>query len=179
MDDAEEMKPGAPIAKRSGLDLIFGVGALIFAAIFVLWVIPVGVQVPDSIDAAPLSPAFLPYVLSTLIGALGVVCVLQATLGQGVPKEESELTFSPRRTWPLRLALVLAAFAAFWLLPERIGMLPVAVVTMGVLVFVGGERNVPRGLLVSIVVPFGVWLFFTRVAQVPLPEGPIEGYLPL
>jgi hypothetical protein len=173
------LNPETPVAIRSGVDLIFGVAVIILAAVFVVWVIPASVRVPASVEAAPLSPAFMPYTLSALIGAMGIVCVLQASLGQGIPKEESELTFVARRSWPARLALMFAIFGAFYLLPDILGMLPVAIIAMGILVFVGGERNLRRGLLVSVVLPIGVWLFFTLVAQVPLPEGLIEGYFPL
>lgn len=177
MDRDDDMDTGTPIAKRSGIDLIFGIAVLAMAVLFTVWAIPASIRVPDSVKAAPLSPAFLPYTLTALIGAMGVVCIFQATLGQGVPKEASELTFTARSGWPARLATVLTSFVAIWLLPEIIGMLPTAIFVMGALVFIGGERNLLRGLLVSVVVPFGVWLFFTQVAQVPLPEGLLEGYL--
>lgn len=176
MTEEDNLTTAVPVARRSRLDLVFGIAITMFAVVFIVWIIPTGVSVPSSVKAAPLSPAFLPYVLSASIALMGIICVLQATLGQGVPKDVSELTFSTRRTWPLRLLLVLGIFAGFYFLPEFMGMLPVAILGMGILLFVGGERNLLRGVLVSILLPLGIWLFFTQVAQVPMPEGLIEGY---
>lgn len=180
MSETDELSAtGGPVARRSRLDIVFSLGVIALAAGLLFWVIPGGVQVPASVKAAPLSPAFLPNVLSALVGLLGLICLVQATLGQGVPKEASELSFEAARSWPLRFAMVLAAFLAFWLLPEEIGMLPVAIGVMAGLIFAGGERNIGRGALLAALIPLGVWLFFSRVAQVPLPEGPIEALLPL
>lgn len=180
MSESEDLSTeDGPVARRSRLDIFFSLGVVALSALLLLWAIPDGVQVPASVKAAPLSPAFLPNVLSALVGLLGAICLVQATLGRGVPKEASELSFEAARSWPLRLAMVLAAFLAFWLLPEEIGMLPVAIGVMAALIFAGGERNVARGALLAVLIPLGVWLFFSRVAQVPLPEGPIEALFPL
>lgn len=177
--DEVELNTGDPVAIRSKVDLIFGVFMIILAVVFYFWVIPASVRVPKSIEAAPLSPAFLPYILTAMIGTMGLICFLQAQFGRGIPKEESELTFVARNNWIVRVSILIAIFALFYLLPNIIGMLLVSIISMSILVFVGGERNFVRGLLVSILLPFGIWLFFTRVAQVPLPEGLLEGYLPL
>jgi hypothetical protein len=172
----EDINLETPVAIRSRLDILFGIAIIILSVVFIVWVIPMGVDVPASVKALPLSPAFLPYTLSSLFGLMGLVCLLQATLGYGIPKETSELTFVARRKWQSKFALILVIFSAFYTLPEILGMLPVSIICMGILVFFGGERNLRRGILVSVIIPFGVWLFFTQIAQVPLPEGLIGGY---
>lgn len=177
--DEEYLNTGDPVAVRSKADLIFGIFIIILAVVFFLWVIPASVRVPSSVDAAPLSPAFLPYTLTALIGVMGLICCVQAQFGRGVPKEESELTFVARSDWIVRFTTLIAIFVMFYLLPDVIGMLLMSIISMSILVFVGGERNLLRGLLVSILLPFCIWLFFTRVAQVPLPLGLLEGYLPI
>lgn len=178
MDD-EDLNTGDPVAVYSKADLIFGIFMITLAAIFYFWVIPASVRVPGSIDAAPLSPAFLPYILTATVGIMGLICCLQAQFGRGLPKEESELTFVARSNWIARFTMLIAVFALFYLLPDVVGMLLVSMISMSILVFIGGERNLVRGMLVSILLPFAIWLFFTRVAQVPLPEGLLEGYLPI
>ena len=179
MMDDDLTHQGDPVAVRSRADLIFGILMILVAALCILWIIPAGVDVPGSVEAAPLSPAFLPYTLSALIGVMGLICCIQAQFGRGIPKEQSELGFVLRRSWPQRLAILAAAFAIFYILPDIIGMLLVSILCMGILVFGGGERSLLRGVAVAILLPFLIWLFFTRVAQVPLPEGLLEGYLPL
>ena len=178
MDD-EDLNTGDPVAVRSKADLVFGLFMILLSGVFFVWVIPASVNVPGSIEAAPLSPAFLPYILTTLIGVMGLICVLQAQFGRGIPKEDSELSFVARSNWYVRFAMLMVIFALFYMLPDVIGMLLVSIIAMSILVFIGGERNLMQGLLVSILLPFAIWLFFTRVAQVPLPEGLLEGYLPI
>ena len=160
-------------AERSWHDVVFGFGTAIAAAVFIIWAIPNAVVSPGSVKALPLDPSFLPYSLAALIGVMGVICALQSLLGPGVPKEAGE-GFRLRANWPMRLAMVTAAFAAYYLLPETAGMLPVAVAVTGLLVWLGGERNVWRALGVALLLPVLVYFFFTGVAQVPLPEGPLE-----
>lgn len=178
MSDTSVEAGGTPVARRSSRDVIFGLGVAAAALVFALVVIPAFISVPASVKAAPLSPAFLPYVLTGLIGLLGLVCAAQAMFGQGVPKEDGE-GFDPAVGWPWKIVLVLMVFAAFWWLPESFGTLPVAIFAMAVLLAIGGERSWARGAAVAILVPVFVWLFFTQVAQVPLPEGPIEELIAL
>ncbi|ORE91036.1 hypothetical protein ATO13_21056 [Stappia sp. 22II-S9-Z10] len=178
MTDTVHTPPDTPalpaaVARRSMRDVAFGLLTAAAAALFAAFVIPAFISVPGNVKAAPLSPAFLPYVLTGLIGLLGLVCAAQAMFGRGVPKEDGE-GFDPARHWPLSAALLAAVFAAFWWLPERVGMLPVAVGTMAAMLLAGGERNVLRLVLVAVAVPVLIWLFFTKVAMVPLPEGPLE-----
>lgn len=177
MTDTSVPSLPSAVARRSPRDAAFGLGVAAGAILFAAFVIPAFISVPESVKAAPLSPAFLPYVLSGLIAVLGLVCAGQAMFGRGVPKEDGE-GFDPAPRWPLAAVLVAGVLAAFWWLPEIAGMLPVSIGAMAVLLLMGGERSAVRLVLVSILVPLAVWLFFTRVALVPLPEGPLEALFP-
>lgn len=169
--------PSETVARKSQKDVIFGFGTLVAAILFAAIVIPAGVVAPTSVKALPLDPRFLPYVLVTLVGLFGLICALQGLLGPGVPKEAGEDEFKLRRHWPYGFLVVLAAGLAYCLLPEEIGMLPVSALVTGVLVWFGGERRIIVTIGVAIVLPLLVYLFFTKIAQVPLPEGLTEGWL--
>ena len=168
---------GAPpvTAIRSRADVAFGFATALAAVVFIVWAIPYSVQTPSSVEALPLSPAFLPYGLAACVGLLGLACGAQAAFGRGVPAEpDARLDLAPR--WGIRLAAIALIFALYYALAERLGMLPLAVVVMGAMLWMGGERSLLRGALLSVALPLGVYLFFTRVAQVPLPEGVLEGW---
>lgn len=165
------------VARRSVKDVIFGFGTFAASLAFALVVIPLGVVSPGSVTHLPLSPVFLPYVLTALVGLFGLICGLQALLGPGVPKEAGEDEFALRRSWVLHLLLIGAALTAYYLLPEAIGMLLTAVLVTGFLVWLGGERRILMILGVALLLPVAVYLFFTWVAQVPLPEGYFEGWI--
>ncbi len=176
MSDIEDVRPGKPVMRKSARDTVFGFGMAALAVIFVLWGIPDSVVTPASIKALPLSPAFLPYVLTASIGVLGLVCGIQAAFGPGVPTEEGE-GFYPAANWPIRLLGLAVVLAAFYYLPDVVGMLGVSVLAMALLVWMGGETSVVRGGLVSFLIPLLVYLFFVKVAQVPLPQGILEGWI--
>lgn len=176
MSDVEEVRPGQPVMRKSARDAIFGFGVAVVAAAFVFWGIPDRVVTPASVKAMPLSPAFLPYVLTALIGVLGLVCGVQAVFGSGVPSEEGE-GFYPASDWPIRLLGLAVVLSAFYYLPDVAGMLGVSIAAMMVLVWMGGEKSVVRGVLVSVLIPLLVYLFFVKIAQVPLPQGFLEGWI--
>ena len=157
-------------AERSLHDVWFGFGIAVASGMFIVWVIPNAVVSPESVRAIPLDPRFLPYALATLIGVLGVICAMQALIGPGVPKEAGE-GFAFRRKWASRVAALIVAFAGYYLLPEWLGMLPVAIAVTGLLVWLQGEGSFWRGMAVAILLPAAVYIFFIAVAHVPLPAG--------
>lgn len=176
MDEVEEIRPNKPTVKKNARDAIFGFGMTAVAAVLLFWGIPESVVTPASVEALPLSPAFLPYSLTGAIGVLGLICGIQALLGPGVPTEEDE-GFHLASNWPIALLALTVVLAAFCYLPAVIGMLGVSIFAMMVLVWIGGETSAVRGLLVSILVPLFVYLFFVKLAQVPLPQGILEGWI--
>ena len=170
------MTPSGGAQRRRRRDAAFGFGIALAAAAFALWAVPYGVVSPRSVRALPLSPAFLPTVLAVCVGLLGLVCGLQAVLGHGAP-EDADAPTPLRSDWALGAAVIGAVLAAYVWLAEWLGMLPLAVAATAALLVAGGERSLGRGLAVSLLLPLGVFLFFTRVAQVPLPLGFLEGWL--
>jgi uncharacterized membrane protein (UPF0136 family) len=165
----------AAAARRRRRDGAFGLGMALAAAAFVLWAVPLGVVTPRSVKALPLSPAFLPLVLAVLVGLLGLVVAVQAMAGPGAP-QEADGPVVLRGDWPLRAAAVFGVLGAYVWFSEWLGMLPLAIGATAILLAAGGERSVWRGLAVSLLLPLGVFLFFTQVAQVPLPPGFLEGW---
>ena len=177
MCQAKEISPiEIPPIKKTGSkqvrDASFGFGIALIAFVFAYWVIPAAVVRPPNVKSIVLLPSFLPYALTVGVGALGFVCGLQACFGAGVPSEDGE-GLQPSRNWPLRLLSLAAVLAGYYLLPDVVGMLGISILSMVILLWAGGERSIIRGGLVAVLLPLGVYLFFSKVAQVPLPEGAI------
>jgi putative tricarboxylic transport membrane protein len=157
--------------------VLFGIGTAVVAALFGAIVIPAGIVNPASVKHVALLPSFLPYVLTALIGALGLVIALQAMLGAGPPKRAPEEEFQLRSGWPAVLAVLVGCAAAYYLLPESAGLLMVSIAVTGVLMVLGGERRPIILLGAAVLLPTAVYLFFSRVAQVPLPAGILDGWM--
>jgi hypothetical protein len=152
-------------------------GVLIVAAIaFALIVIPLGVMRPTSVKHLPLSPVFLPYVLSLLVIVFAALHLLEAWIAPDAiasPPSEDDATH-PR--WKLRVSVLFLCLAGYLLLPEMLGMLATSIlVTIG-LMALASERNPLILIGVGILMPTLVWLFFTEVAQVPLPGGLFDNW---
>ncbi|HCR98935.1 MULTISPECIES: tripartite tricarboxylate transporter TctB family protein [Halomonas] len=176
MSDDIEQRPEA-VAKKSIKDAMLGGGIFVASVLFAWIVIPAGVVSPASVERLPLSPVFLPYVLTTLIGIFGLIYGMQASIGLGVPKEENDESTHLRRRWPLHILLVAACFFAYCFLTQYLGMLLISIMVTGFLIWLGGERRPLILVSVSIGLPLVLYLFFTLFAQVPLPKGLLEGWI--
>ena len=156
-------------------EIVFAALTLLAAILFGLFVIPAGVTQPASVRHLPLSPVFLPYLLTIAVGVFALVHLAEALLAPHIPDEDAQAP-DPHPRWPLRLAALTGLLLVYLLLPETLGMLLTAILVTIVLMAMGGERRPQILLGVGIAVPLVVYLFFVHVAQVPMPEGLFEGW---
>jgi putative tricarboxylic transport membrane protein len=161
--------------RRRRENLIFGIVMIVFAVAMAFVVIPAGVRVPASVTNLPLSPRFFPYVLTGLVFVFAAAFVVMTLFGPP-PLPDDEEQPEARPLWPLRLAALAGILAAYALLSERLGMLPMAVLATLVLLVLGDERRPLVVATAGIVLPVVVYAFFTEVAQVPMPEGILPGW---
>jgi hypothetical protein len=158
-------------------EIVFAALTLAAAIGFALFVIPNGVTTPASVRHLPLSPAFLPYVLTAAIGVFALIHMLEAIYAPHIPADDEEGSQDAHPNWKVRAILLSVLLLVYLLLPERLGMLPTAIGVTIALLAIGGERRVAVLLGVGITVPLLVYLFFAEVAQVPMPEGILDGVL--
>ncbi len=157
-------------AARKREMLIAGV-LIVAAALFAAIVIPMGVVRPTSVKHLPLSPVFLPYVLALLVIVFAALHLIEAWIAPDAvaspPTEDDAI--HPR--WKLRIAVLFMCLVGYLLLPELLGMLATSIIVTVGLMVLAGERRLLVLLGVGLIMPLLVWLFFTEVAQVPLPSG--------
>lgn len=159
-------------AQRRRNDAIFAVTMMIFAVLMAFVIIPAGVRVPAAVTHLPLSPRFFPYVLSAMIFAFAFAFLFMTYIGPP-PLPEDAAPVEWRQRWPLRLGVLALVLMAFVQLPERWGMLPIAILAMLALLLVGGERRIWVLIGVGGIVPIAVYFLFTEAFQVPMPAGPL------
>lgn len=147
---------------------------LSLAVLFIL--IPLGVTEPSSIKSPLLSPALLPRVLSAFIAILALAWLIQALRPLGTPGAHEGIFARAPRFW-LRLASVLIIIFSSAILINPLGILTTSIFSMVALMAIGGERLPIRFIVAGVILPTLVWLFFYKIAQVPLPLGPIERML--
>ncbi|EBA07048.1 tripartite tricarboxylate transporter TctB family protein [Sagittula stellata] len=157
-------------------EIVFAALTLIAAALFAAIVIPAGVTTPGSVKHLPLSPAFLPYVLTGAIALFALVHLLEALFAPHVPDDDATPP-DLHAHWKLRLLVLCVLLLIYLLVPETLGMLLTSIVVTVVLMAMGGERRPLVLLGVGITVPLLIYLFFVHVAQVPMPAGIFEDWM--
>lgn len=145
--------------------------ALIFG-----WLLTYGVQI--GISYAPgtaltaVSPAFFPYLLS-VAGLFFSLCVIAGALtsSNSIAGDHSTTDVIPFYVFINRTLLLFLILFIYYYLFRIVGALLLSVFIFALLLFLGGERQPIRLIVLSLVLPTGVYLLFAQLANVPLPRG--------
>lgn len=156
--------------------LLAGALFIVTALLLLLWLIPHGVDAPRKVKFAALHPAYYPRIVACVLLLIGIATTLTAfKKGADIQHSEAQITTTVRRTIVL-LVLAILATVAFFMLP--ILGFPL---TTGSLLLVAmplaGERRWLIVLLVAVLLPTLLYLFFTKVANIPIPGGVLESWL--
>jgi ABC-type xylose transport system permease subunit len=167
-------------------NLLAGLTFLAFGALTLVVLIPYGVQAPLSVQYRALSPSYWPNIVAVATCLIGFTLAVSAVIrGRDKEPEQSakahahEVPDIGQTGWWLALRPYLAlviCFALYFGL-EPLGFdLTTAIAVM--LLMVLAEENRLRILLpISVMLPLGLHLFFTKVASVPIPMGILEPLL--
>lgn len=147
-------------------------------AVFFFWLLVHGIAL--GIDHAPgrgldpTSPALFPYLLS-MLGLLFALLVIHGAR-KSAATEPSE--FAGSRPLPFaqamrRTAILIGAFAGYVFLFKPLGALLSSATVFGTLLYLGGERRLTWLAAVTVGMPLVTYLLFVKLANVPLPRGPL------
>ncbi|MGI9387138.1 MAG: tripartite tricarboxylate transporter TctB family protein [Methyloligellaceae bacterium] len=155
------------------IDLIAGVVLCLIGVLGVAVFVPFGIQEPQSVDFAALSPSFWPRFVCIALGVMGAIIAVAAYLNRDKADESDEREVSPFSlpTIILRVALALAFMFASYFLLEPLGFVITGALVLLVFMIYAGERNALVILPVAVGVPLFLFFFFTWVANIPIPNG--------
>lgn len=113
----------------------------------------------------------LPFLFGVVGIALGGALCLQSWNARGDALVRITATMSGRAAWGGLVTIL--AIVGYIVLADRVGFIPVAVLTLTVLMWLG---NVPlaRAVAIAVVAALLCYVVFSRFLLVPLPSGPIE-----
>lgn len=164
--------------RKYGRDTVFGALLAGFFLLFLFVIIPVGIPVPPGVRSTALSPAFWPRIVTVLMIVLGLMLVVQGMLAartRGMmaadPPAAPDDDHVPPTVARARIAAAMAMMFAYYALVETAGMTAASIIAFVGFAALYGER---RWLLLAIIgvgLALGLTLFFTDVAQVPIPSG--------
>lgn len=159
-------------------DVVLGI-ALFAISVFVLaWLIPVGIDSPATIRDPALAPAFWPRIIMVGMTALGVIILLQGLnrirllRAAGVELEPHE----PNIAGNLKTAIAAVGLFIFTWSMNWGGIVVPSMAALALYMLLLGERRLTVIIPVSIGVPLALYLFFLKVALVPMPLGIFESY---
>lgn len=174
-------------------DLISGGMFAALALFLLLWLIPVGVAAPNKVKFAALHPAYYPRIVGFCMLGIGLLIVFSALLKRfraaspevmvrhpqwEEPQTEEALANS--RSVGKRLFILtgvaLLLFAYFWWLPT-LGFVLMSSIALLTLMIIAGERKVQVLIPVAALLPIMLYLFFTKVANIPIPAGVLQPWL--
>lgn len=150
-------------------DLWVGLGTAALFAYVLLVVIPEQIRTPEGISMV-MSPAFWPSVVAALAIVLGLALAVKGFFSAG--GEAADEGEAGPMTW--RTAAAIALLIAYYWLLKPLGIVLgsiVALLTLGVLF---GERRFVVLTALAVVLPSVLYLFFTDVASIPMPLGPLS-----
>lgn len=160
---------------RSNLYLGLVLSAVFAIVLFVL--IPVGIEVPHSHDPGQLPPTAYPRWVAGAAMFFSLVLAAQS-LGNLSRRGDapSNMPRVPRAGF-LRICIGFALLFLFAIFLKKIGMLLGGFILYACFAYLAGERNWLRMLLVDAALCGILYVFFVRIATVPIPMGPLRGIL--
>lgn len=161
-------------------EIIFSLFIIIFSIVMVTVIIPIEVEVPEELESSYLSPAWAPSVYAVLLGILGAAYLVFAIIDRQLhlinyKNKDTEKTEDKKSDILISLKLWTSLFI-FVLLFKYIGILLSSILFMLFITFYCGKGSKKIALILSIVFPVIIYLFFNCVADVVLPAGLIFEY---
>ena len=163
-------------------NLAAGLVFLLFGVLLLAALIPYGIQQPHSVQYQALSPSYWPNIVAGAICCIGAALIASTLLAGGGGEETGESgeanTITPLLSWlAIRPFVALALCFAMYFGLEPLGFVLSSALALAALLILAGELRPYVILPVSLLVPFGLHLFFTKAASVPIPGGILEPWL--
>ncbi|WP_419896097.1 tripartite tricarboxylate transporter TctB family protein [Roseomonas sp. USHLN139] len=164
-------RPGSFSWPAAGPDLIVGLFVLALG-LLCLWQ---AVAIPVTPLYAQVGPKFMPYVVGTLVVAVGAGLTLKALRG-GWSQDLEEMQDAPPTNWRA-LGLLGAGLLANLVLIDSLGFVFAATAQFVLVAAAFGSRRPLRDLGIGLVVTLGAFLAFDKLLGVNIGAGILEGIL--
>lgn len=166
-------------------NLLSGLVLLAFGLLTFFVLIPYGVQIPDSVELQALAPSFWPNIVALAICAIGLALTVTTLLSSRQRTDQAPevngtepINHRDSPLWfKLRPFIALAICFSLYFCLEPLGFVLACAIALVALMMLAGEYRLQFILPIAVIVPFGLHLFFTKAASVPIPMGVLEPWL--
>ncbi len=156
------------------INLIAGPLMLIFGLLGVFVIIPNGIDEPGGVQFAALSPSYFPRIVCYMLAAFGAMVIIRTL---AMKSDAAAMEAAPDERVIMRTVTVFAVLFALYIALEPLGFPLTGAIALFTLMFLADERRLTIMIPVAIGIPAGLYLFFTKAANVPIPNGILEQYL--
>lgn len=160
-------------------DAILGAVLVSICTLLLTVLIPIGVQIPKSNKVLALSPDFWMKIIvySTLF--IGIIILFKGIKRARAGLSEEETTevlgeLQHKHTFGravLGACTAVAGLFVYLFLIDLIGMIAASITAFIAFVLLSGERRMQIAIPLGIILPFGLYYFFLKVAGIPMPLG--------
>ena len=157
-------------------DTWLGLGLAVFFGILLMCVIPSAVVVPSNIKVSSLRPDFWPIVLCIFLvtcSLLLAVLSFRESADPDTPIRKKKEVSHGKRAVPANVKpfMTIAGLLAYYFAIEPLGIVISSSLVLAMLTFFYGEKRFKIVIPLAVLLPVVLYLFFTKVASVPLPMG--------
>ena len=152
-----------------------GVFMLAVGLLLLLLLIPFGIDTPKKIRYAALSPTYYPQIVALILSVIGAAIIFRNRKSFRV-KEAEELDVAHPNA-QIRIIIFLALLAAYALSLEFLGFVLSGALALATSLILAGERRAIFILAMSLLLPISLFLFFYKVAYVPVPNGLLAPFI--
>ena len=151
-------------------------GALMIAAgtLLVALIIPNWITEPAKVRVAALAPSYYPRIVAICLALVGAAILGNALFRKA---QSSESAKDRRPDAMVRTAAILCILAACFLSLERLGFVLGSAITVALALLLGGERRYWLIGAIALLLPLLLYLFFLKVARIPMPTGVLQPFL--
>lgn len=150
--------------------LIGGIGLVISLAVYLLIPSQVSLQpIPGTGDLVRITPAAVPLVCSSAFLVIGIL-LIAGSFARVRRADRSPVMSIESGAWP-KLAFTTLMLLAYAFSIELFGYLVATVLFLTALNLFFGTRGLGQLAIAVLVIPIAIYLFFSQVMLIPLPEG--------
>ena len=146
-------------------DFYLGLILLAFALILLLWLTPTYVSGPLVQSHLKIRPNTFPNLITYVLALLAILLMYNS------PRTRKDTTRVEDKRFSWFMILCLSILFVYYLGVRVIGMLPASIIVLFVLMRVYGFKSWFLSILFSLVLPFFLFIFFEKLAQVYIPRG--------
>ena len=152
-----------------------GVFMLAVGLLLLLFLIPLGIDTPKKIRFAALSPTYYPQIVAVILSVIGAAIIFKNRRPLTTKGADDADEVHPNAK--MRVGSFLLLLAAFSLSLEFLGFVLSGVLALVASLLLAGERRALIIVAISLLLPISLFLFFYKVAYVPVPNGILAPFI--